>query len=186
MTLLEIVNSILPAMGENPVSSLDSRNPTVGMILTAIDYKRRELLSRGWWFNRVKIEVVPDVRGVYKLPDNALQWTYEEVPSILQGKVLLNPENSLTSVFEGVGNIKGEIVCDVEFDDLPNSFKNWLAVAAKISVYVSDIGTGGVLEIWQADAYRLEALVMNEHVRNLNYSTAKSRRFRRIQSAIWR
>ena len=50
-TLLEMVNSCLRAIGQEPVNDLEFQDSDVTLALSAITEANREVQSRGWWFN---------------------------------------------------------------------------------------------------------------------------------------
>ena len=61
MKLLDAVNTVLPYLGEHPVTDIDTAHPTVDLIVAAINRHREAFLSEGWWFNEGTVTV--ELRG---------------------------------------------------------------------------------------------------------------------------
>lgn len=185
MTLLQAINRIIPALGENPVDSIETRNPTVGIVLNAINNARHDLLQRGWWFNEFETTLYPDTQGVYVAPDGALEWIPHNVDAILRGDIFINPEN-LSTQFPTVDSLEGIVRLDVSFDDLPESFKLWVVHRGVVDAYLTDIGLEEIVGQWQRDAMLAENLVWTQHLRFKKYSTRKSPRAREMLRHKWR
>ena len=68
MKLLDAVNTVLPYMGEHPVTDLDTAHPTVDLIIKAIDRQRQALLAEGWWFNERTLTLPVNTDGKIDAP----------------------------------------------------------------------------------------------------------------------
>lgn len=185
MTLLQAINRIIPALGENPVDSIETRNPTVGIVLNAINNARHDLLQRGWWFNEFETTLYPDTQGVYSPPEGALEWIPHNVDAILRGKSLINPEDQ-SVLFPNVDKLEGTVRLDVPFDDLPEVFKLWVVYKGVVDAYLSDIGLEEIVGQWQREAMLAENLVWTQHLRFKKYSTRKGGMARRMLRHKWR
>lgn len=185
MTLLEAINRVIPALGEYPVDSIETRNPTVGIVLNAIDNARHDLLIRGWWFNRFETTLYPDSNGVYKAPAGTLEWVPGNVQAILRGDRFINPKDT-SDKFPEVKSLTGTVTLDVSFDDLPESFKLWVVYKAMVDAYLDDIGLEEIVGQWQREAYNAENLVLTQHLRFHKYSTRKGGIARRLQRHVRR
>lgn len=184
---LYAVNMILPALGEKPVTALNSRNPTVQIALNALDASRRELLGRGWYFNRFEVTLYPDQHGLYVLPDDCIGW-YEKSSngSVQRGRKLFNPKN-LSDKFPGVSSIRGVVRMDVPFDEMPQVFQYFTVYAARDKAYKDDLGMDEVVQAWGRDLARAEAQMMAEEVRNLPIKSAwQTPAGRKLRQSIWR
>src|SRR5690625_7894190 len=102
MTLLQAINRIIPALGENPVDSIETRNPTVGIVLNAINNARHDLLQRGWWFNEFETTLYPDTQGVYSPPAVALEWISHHVDAIIMVMSLIYTVDQI-SIYSHIG-----------------------------------------------------------------------------------
>lgn len=185
MTLLQAVNRIIPALGEYPVDSIETSNPTVGIVLHAIENARQDLLLKGWWFNRFETTLYPDSNGVYIAPHNTIEWVPKNVPAILMGRKFINPADT-TDKFPSVTRLEGTITLDVSFDELPASFKLWVVYKGMVDAYLNDIGLEEIVNQWRGEAYNAENQVMMQHLRFKKYSTRDSRTARKLRRHIWR
>lgn len=186
MQLREAVNAILPALGEHPVDSVEAHNPTVGVVLRAIDNTLRTLLVKGWWFNSYYTDIYPDEHGVFRVPNGLLEWVHDGPESVPQGSVFVNPQNNLTTQFPNTTRLRGRVIKYVEFDDLPQSFADWVVIRSKILAYQDDIGGGGVLDEWERQSYMLETKVSMADLRSKRTGTKYNRTYQRIRKALRR
>lgn len=184
MKLLEAINIILPALGESVVTSIDSRNPTVAIVRNAIQAQNSHLQLRDWWFNTFDVGLYPDEGGEIVLPSNLMAWLPdEEGGGIQRGNRLLNPE-SLDFKWPVGTPVTGKIRVRVDFEDLPESAATHVMYEGCIKAYVDDIGLEQVLDVWRQRSGEAYIALMSEHLRNKRFSTRRSRRYRRIRSAI--
>ena len=186
MDLISAVNAILPALGENPVASISAKNPTVGVVLQALNHTRERLLGKGWWFNRTEVTLYRDSFNRFTLPAHTIEWQYSDVPSVQRGDMLVNPEDGFSFTFPKVKSIKGHVTLDVPFDDLPHSFKEWVVIRAKILAYQNDIGAGSILEEWERESYRLQSIVEMMNLRSKRTGTRRDPRYHRILRYVGR
>lgn len=167
LTRLYAVNMILPAMGEKPVTSIESRNPTVQIVLNALDTACRELQGRGWYFNRYKVKLYPNQENQFVLPDKCIGW-YDESGhgSVQRGGALFNPR-TLSHDFPGVTSITGTVRLGMDFEEMPQAFQFYAVYKARDKAYKDDLGMDEVVQAWGMDLARAEAAMMAEEVRNL-------------------
>ena len=66
------VNTILPYLGEHVVTSLDSRSPTVALILAGLEQHSTSMFAEGYWFNTQETTVQPNSDGIIYTPENML------------------------------------------------------------------------------------------------------------------
>ena len=62
-TDLDAVNHLLSQVGAAPVTTLTPATPTVASALLRIEEAVRWVLKKGWWFNKYRIEAIPDGDG---------------------------------------------------------------------------------------------------------------------------
>lgn len=181
MKLLDAVNLILPKLGEHPITSLDKKHPTLAIILPEIQNTLRVVLGRGWWFNTFDYTAYPDSEKHIFLGVDTLSFTSYDVPSALRGNQLFNPE---TMTFDWDAPVKGCIKELVEFDLLPETAAQFVFSSTLVSVYATDIGLTNEVQLWQQQAQVASSDLLAEHLRNQKYSTANTRRFRKLRAAM--
>lgn len=181
MDILRAINLILPALGEHPVSSVDSKHPTVAIILQNLQSELDEVLIRGWWFNTYKNVLYPDPEGVIVLPSNTLSVLTIRERGVQRGTKLFNRD---TQTFVWSGGVRVEIIERLDFEDVPESAAQFILYTGMVKSYLTDIGRESVVQEWQQIAGRALNNMEAEHFRNMRYSTTNSRRYQRIRRAL--
>lgn len=181
MDLLTAVNRILPVLGERPVTSLDTRNPTLAMLLPKIDTKLEDAIGMGWWFNTFNLTLYPDGAGGIAVPADTLAFTPDRVQAVARGLRLFNPV-TMSYVFDGP--VPGVLITRVPFNELPESAASVVWYSTLVDAYITDIGMESSVNEWRSQVMQAEARMTSEHLRNKRYSTAASPRFQRIRNAM--
>lgn len=181
MKLLDAVNLVLPRLGEHAVTKLDTKHPTLAVILPAIENELITVLLKGWWFNTFEYTAYPDPEGRIALGTDTLSFVSRDVPSALRGVELFNPK-TLNYVWDEpvVGCIKQR----VDFDDLPESAAQYVFYTGLVTSYTTDLGVTQDLQVWMTKAGEAYSELLAEHLRNQKYSTTRSRRFRNLRRAM--
>ncbi len=181
MDLLNAVNRILPKLGEHTVTSLESKSPTLSILLPLIDEKIKELTIRGWWFNTHITTLLPDVDGNIAFPSSYLSFVADDYVTSNRGGKL---HNATDNTFTWTAGVTGTAIEFIEFGELPETVASWVFYSALVECMVTDIGVTQEAQAWRAEIGPAQASVMSEHLRNMRYSTRNSRRYRRIRSAM--
>lgn len=184
MKLLDAVNAILPALGERPVTSLDSRNPTLGVILPQIDRELKQLLQPGWWFNRFDdVDLFPNSEGEIDVPEDTLSFVVNKGfdPVIMRGERFYN---SKTRSYQFTQKVTGTLIQTMGFEDLPESAADFCLYSALVTCYITDIGLEQVVQTWSAYATQAQALMEQEHLRQMKFTIKQSRRYRHLRNAM--
>jgi len=182
MKLLDAINLVLPKLGERPVTSLGVPHPTLAIVLPIITNARRVALARGWWFNELKYTAFRDAAGLIALGTDTLSFLPEQYGvAIVRGGKLYNPE-TLTYVF--TQDIKGVVIQDVPFDDLPETAASYVFYSGLIDAYTTDTGVTNELQVWQSLAARAWSDLLAEHLRQRRHSTRNTRSWRALTSAL--
>lgn len=182
MKLLNMVNLVMPKLGERPVTSLEQRHPTLAILLPIIDQNRISALIKGWWFNEYTYTAMPDLNGIINIGSDTLSFVpLQSDEAVQRGTRLFNPV-TLDYVF--TQGVKGRVTQDVPFDDLPESAAQYVFYSALIEAYTTDIGVTQELQIWTARAQSAWSDLLAEHLRQKKYSTRRSPRWQRMLSAM--
>lgn len=182
MILLDAVNLILPKLGEHGVTSLNTKHPTLAVILPEIDNELRQLLMKGWWFNEFDVTLYPDPEGKIAIGTDVLTFTPDCADVAVQrGVELFNPI-TLNYVFTEA--VPGRVRQYVEFDKLPESAAQYVYFAGLVNAYVADIGLTQEVQAWGNKAQAAYSDLLAEHLRQRKYSTRQSKKFRRLVSAL--
>ena len=74
-TELSAVNSILGAIGQSPITTLNYENPEVAFIYNILTEVNKDVQNEGWHFNtEYHIATDPDANGYITIPNNALRY----------------------------------------------------------------------------------------------------------------
>ena len=178
-TELDFMNLVLRKLGEPPISSVDTRYPTLDLVRPALAEARQTLLTEGWWFNtHHAVQLTPDAAGAVSVPADTLAF-YPDEPDryIYTGLAVVRADGHPT-----IDNVVvGRRVVDLPLLTLPVSAKYCVAYAAAAQVYAQDVGTDDIYrDISQhfASAYReLSA----QHTRTRQHNSR-----RKLQVQRWR
>jgi len=182
MQLLTAVNLVLPKLGERAVTSLDTRHPTLAVLLPIIDQTQRNVLRRGWWFNEFDYKAYPSVVGEIDIGSTTLSFIprYADT-AVVRGTRLYNPE-TLSYVFTDY--VEGKVIQNIEFDELPDSAASYIFYASLVEAYATDLGVTQELSVWQTMAGMAWSDMLAEHLRQRKHSTRKSTRWARLTNAL--
>lgn len=185
-TELEAVNEMLGAIGESPVSDLD----TAGNIDAAIarDTLRavsREVQSKGWWFNEQEAYTFTlNAEGKVEAPHSilSLRPVRGGTPVVLRGKRVVNPRNGL-DVFSTAP--VADVVWFIDFEELPESARRYIAIRAARIFQTKQLGSDQLYvfnEKHEEEAFLIFASEHNEYefARGRNFLTGS-----RDVSDIW-
>ena len=143
MQLLEAVNKVLRSIGESPVSTITTSHPEVVGIIDAVKQATERRQRRGWWFNinTVTLPAPPALPAGTSFA-RAINTGLRVYP---KGDVLHDRNTGLPFVGDP-GPL--EVQTLVQFEDLPESFAEYVVLAASVDYGIS----------YDADELHLKAL----------------------------
>lgn len=182
MELLTAVNQVLPKLGERPVTSLEVKHPTLAVLLPIIEQTLKEVLGRGWWFNRYDYTAHPNTEGQIVLGTTTLSFVPDRADVAVQrGPKLFNP---VTLNYTFTQPVHGTVTQWVDFNELPESAATYVLYASLVNAYVTDLGMTQEVQAWQMLAGQGWSDLMSEHLRQKKHSTRKSRRWGKLMHAL--
>lgn len=159
ITELEAVNTMLGAIGEQPVDTLT--NPGLADVITAVNILHnisREVQNRGWWFNReTNVSLTPNGSNLILLGTNVLHIDssrnspYDVIEKTRQ---LYNLD---TKAFTFTEAVECDITYFIAFESLPQSARWYITVRAARIFQANRLGSS---ERFQYDA-QLESEALN-------------------------
>lgn len=179
MQLLQAVNLILPKLGNHKVTSLEARDPTIGIIVPEIEQVLDETLQPGWWFNSFDVELYPNSEGYIDVPEDTLSF----VCSDKRERVVQRGEqfyNGRTLSYKFDKKIHGRLIQRVPFEELPESFATFITYMAAVNAYVTDLGLEQTVNYWTQRAQSAQAAMEQEHLRQMKFNVRDSSRYRRM------
>ncbi len=119
ITKLTVVNECLASMGEEPINSLAETNAFVNSALFALENATLNEQSEGWWFNKERIKINPDVNGRYIVPTDVIDLNIDESPpwlSVREGRLYDNTEGEYLT---GTKPYVASVMRLLQFESLP-------------------------------------------------------------------
>jgi hypothetical protein len=181
--LLKAVNIILPWLEEAEVTSINTRHPTVTIILTKLDTVRLSLLSVGYWFNTEVRKFYPSGEQKVDVPLNLLAFYPEDY--------MLNYVARDTrfydldaSTFNILAPFTAKCIMDLPFIDLPQPVADAIVWRACQDVYVPDFGITNSVQVMAMREAEAIALVEREHLRRIQMSSMRTRAGHNFMQAL--
>jgi hypothetical protein len=178
-TKLKAVNICLSAMGEPVINSLDDAAIDAQMASDIVDETSESVQTIGWYWNTETHTLTPDSNGYLVLPKNTIRVDPNDLSlgNILQrGGKLFNAD---TASFQFTKPIKLTLSVILEYDDLPLTAKQFIAIRAARIFQQRLLGSDTLYKYDAADEQRAYAVLMQEeaetrdaNVLRGNWSTA--------------
>ncbi len=134
-TELSAVNSILGAIGQSPVTTLNYENPEVGFIYDILTEVNKDVQNEGWIFNIERhVTKSPEAStGYITIPANVLSYDLNE-GQIYRNKDLIRRNGRLYDLVNHTDVFDGDLLIDIvylwPFEDLPSVFKRYVTYRA--------------------------------------------------------
>lgn len=170
LTALDAVNLMLKSIGQGEINSLTS-SPSVDaetakgtLVSTA-----REVQSRGWFFNReYDYPLQADTTGALLLPENILKFQVNACYGnfVQRGDRLYDVDNH-TATFAPGFQIKGEIVWNLAFDDLPHTARQYIGRRAGREFQIGAVGSDLLYRFTKEMEDEALTELMREHLRSV-------------------
>ena len=139
-TELDAVNSILMSVGETPVNTLTVQSPEVAIAQKTLRQVCREIQAEGWSYNTEnEYPIELDTNNQCIIPNNVLQLDlnifqhgkdYDVVRRTDNGIMKVYDKKGHTFTFTNCSKLYFDIVWMLEFEDLPQAFKDYVTIRA--------------------------------------------------------
>ena len=134
-TELSAVNSILGAIGQSPVTTLNYENPEVGFIYDILTEVNKDVQNEGWIFNIERhVSKSPEATtGYITIPNNVLSYDLNG-DFTYRNKDLVRRNGRLYDLVNHTDVFTQDVVLDIvylwPFEDLPSIFKRYITYRA--------------------------------------------------------
>lgn len=148
---LDAINIMLSAIGSDPVNSLeDTTDVDVMNARRMLEKVSRDIQRKGWDFNRGIYTLYPNKYDKHILWDNTIvyQKSLDRNTYVKRGDFLYDFTHQ---TYEFEKEIKLEIIKAVDFIDLPDCFKNYIACKAAVNFQARYLGDTTVSQDLQMD-----------------------------------
>jgi hypothetical protein len=162
-TTLQAINQMLTGIGQAPVVSLDIANPEIATALSILENVNREVQGEGWHFNtEVNYPFTPDTNGEIVVPDNVLQISDNKTSNSQQYQTVLRSGKLYDKVFHtfefpGPDPVLCDVVWLINFEDLPQVFKDYITQRAARVFAGSVVGSQDMFKFNAQDEQMLRA-----------------------------
>ena len=139
-TELDAVNSILMSVGESPVNTLTVQSPEVAIAQKTLQQVCREIQAEGWSYNTENDYPIDlDTNNQCIIPNNILQLDlntfqhgkdYDVVRRSDNGVMKVYDKKNHSFTFQNVSKLYFDIVWMIDFEDLPQAFKDYITTRA--------------------------------------------------------
>ena len=133
-TELSAVNSILGAIGQSPITTLNFENPEVAVIYNILKECNIDIQSEGWSFNKEDhVKYVPDSNKNVKLPSNVLQFSLHDGLDNKSQRLIIRDGKVYDKVDhtdEFTQDLSLDVIWLYKFEDLPQVFRRYVIYCA--------------------------------------------------------
>lgn len=148
-TKLDAVNIILSAIGADPVDNLDTEiDVDVANALRMLDATSRNIQRKGWDFNRSSYTFTPDA-NTHRIRWNNTIISYQFYGGLytVRGGYLYDMARQ---TFEFSRPVTATVTVAVDFDELPDCFRNYVALKAALDFQMQYLADGNVSAVLQS------------------------------------
>lgn len=176
LTKLAAVNIVLSNIGQAPLTSLTTSNPMAAVAEGIIDEVSLALQSEGWVFNTEQdYPFTPDTSKNITVPTNVLsldtvEWSNYE--PIIRGGKLYDKRNH---TFAWKDTLYLKVVWYFDFEDLPEVFKQYIAVRAANLFANRAVGSSEVVKYSEREELLARSAVMEYETQQGDYNMFNDR-----------
>lgn len=166
-TELSSVNSILGAIGQSPVTTLDYTNPEISFVHHLLMEADRDVQNEGWVFNREDhYPLKPDANNEIRFPENVLRLDVYENAVYKTSNVVRRDGrlyDKMRHSYEFTQPIEADIVWLFPFEDLPSVFKRYITYRASVRAATQLVANPALVQMLTAqEAYSRSACIEYE------------------------
>jgi hypothetical protein len=168
-TELAAVNSILGAVGQAPVTTIDPINPDVAIAYDTLIDMSREIQGEGWSFNKeIEYPFLPDTSGKIAVPLNILSISLSDIyenagVDVTVRNGMLYNKTTHTYTWELDRTVKCDVVWYLPFSDLPQPARDYVVAKASSFVAIKIIGEPNIQQMLaQREVYARAALIESD------------------------
>ena len=164
-TELSAVNSILGAIGQSPVTTLNYENPEIGFIYNILTEVNKDVQNEGWIFNtEYNVEKAPEATTKYiTIPSNVLRYDLHE-DNIYRTKNIVRRNGRLWDTINQTDEFDSNLHLDITwlwpFEDLPNAFKRYIISRASVRAATQLVSNPQLVQLLQQQEAQTRATCM--------------------------
>jgi len=160
-TELSAVNSILGAIGQSPITTLNFTNPEISFIYNILNEVNKDVQNEGWHFNTENhIKISPDTNKHVTLPANTLRYDLNDGLSD-RTKDVVTRNGRLYDLVNHTDEFDNDVFIDAvtlyPFTDLPNVFQRYITYRAAVRAATQLVSNPQLVELLQQDEAKSRA-----------------------------
>ena len=175
MNTRDAINEILLSLNELPLDISDAiEDIGIAVIVNSqLEITKRKILSRGWFFNKTIIKLVPNTEKYIVIPDSFLSVDGgDDEPSLVVRDHKLFDKEELTFKFDEAKECK--IVEDIPFDDIPFTIADYIVQTASFQAYINIIGNSEDIRVRMTMVNEAKINALRENANNIDGSVLDS------------
>lgn len=183
LTELEIINAMLASTGTAPLTTNDTQHPFYVKANNKLALVNREVQSKGWWFNRAKRTLNPNLQGEIILPSNTLHADPVDRSDglVIRGTKLYDMENATAVLNRSVKIVFVELV---PLFDLPPAAGEYIKARAVYEFYRDEDGVMPKLGEYKQARDSAWVRIKAEHLRNADVNYFDGASFAQMQRGV--
>jgi hypothetical protein len=174
LTELNAVNSVLAAIGQSPVTTLDFENPETSFVYNLIQECSRDVQDEGWVFNREEYyPLTPDHNKFITLPANVLRMDVSENDVYRTTDVIKRDGklyDKLHHTFEFRNPLYMDIVWLFPLTDLPSVFQRYITSRSSVRAAIQMIDNAQLSQLLQVQENTCRAACMEYEANQGDYN----------------
>lgn len=180
LTELEIINAMLASTGTAPLTTNDTQHPFYVKANNKLSAVNRKVQSKGWWFNRGKRTLNPDVNGRVILPSNTLHADPVDTDDhvVIRGTTLYDIENATDILSRSIDIVFVDLVPIIQ---LPPAAGEYIEARAVYEFYRDEDGVMPKLGEYKSERDAAWVRMKNEHLKNADVNFFKGASFAQMQ-----
>ena len=195
-TELDAVNSILMSVGETPVNTLTVQSPEVAIAQKTLRQVCREIQAEGWSYNTEnQYPIDLDTNNQCIIPNNVLQLDlnifehgkdYDVVRRSDNGVMKVYDKKNHTFTFENCSKLYFDIVWMLDFEDLPQAFKDYITTRASRIASNRMVNSQPSAKLLETDEAAARALAVEYEMKQSDHNIFNDFQYQQDANTVYR
>ena len=195
-TELDAVNAILMSVGETPVNTLTVQSPEVAIAQKTLRQVCREIQAEGWSYNTEnEYPINTDTNDQVIIPNNVLQIDLNIFQHGKDYDIVRRSDNGIQKVYDKKGHtftftdcekLYFDIVWMVDFEDLPQAFKDYVTARASRISSNRMVNNPQASRLLEADEATLRALALEYECKQEDHNIFNDFQYQQDANTVYR
>ena len=173
-TELSALNSILGAIGQSPVTEVDTANPETSFIYNILRDTNVDVQNEGWHFNTEKhVKYTPDSNKNILIADNVLRFDVTDGWHNYTTNVVKR-DGKLYDKIDHTNEFTGDIYIDevilYQFTDIPSVFQRYIIIKASVRAATQLVNNAQLVQLLAAQEIQAKAACLEYECNQGNHS----------------